>query len=422
LLFNIFLTIILPSIIFLFLNHFLSLSEAVLKVLEKEQFLEKEYLANKKDKVLKDMLNKLDFHIVGLHFSVLLLWLFFGKALAMMVESILLLVVIILVASLLAIIQRSFVRKAPIKNPELKAMRMIVLLRPIMIIFKPFVIIIEHTIDALLKKRDINIEDMGVTKDDIRYIVKQGSEKGSLDLSEQKMIDNIFELREKQAEDVAVHRMDIVAIDLESNIKDIIDVFLKTEYSRFPIYNESIDNIVGILHIKDLMRHILAASERKESIDSISIKNIMRKPYFVIQTKTVDIILNEMQKEKCYMAIVLDEYGGCLGLLTAEDLLEEIVGSIYDEHDEADEPEIVEFSDEKYIILGQTELTKISEYLKIELPHNEYDTLGGFLVHLLDHIPYEGETPTAQYAGYTFRVNQVKENRIISVIVTKNKQ
>jgi len=267
---------------------------------------------------------------------------------------------------------------------------------------------------------DTNNAMLGVSEDDIRSMVNRGGDVGSIDASEQEMINNIFEFNDKSAVDIGTHRTDIIAIDVAASREEIVNTFIEHELSRYPVYEEDIDNIIGVLYIKDILAYIFESIfESKDLRDDFNVRELMREPYIVPSSKKIDEIFEEMRKSKMHMAIVIDEYGGCEGLLTFEDLIEEIVGNIYDEYDEDETPDVEEIGDDKYMIQGLAEPADVAEALGIALPEEDFDTFGGFIIHLLDHIPGDDEKPSASYGGYMFRVYEVREKRIQSVYAEK---
>jgi len=270
----------------------------------------------------------------------------------------------------------------------------------------------------LLRKWGVDPKKLeaGVSEEDIRHMVNQGGEEGAIDAAEQEMINNVLEFDDKSAQDIVTHRRDIVAIDIASTREEIIDTIVRHAFSRYPVYEGSIDNIIGILNTKDILIHIFAADGKWEDFD---LRNFIRSAHVVPPSKKIDELFEEMRKNQAHMVIVADEYGGCAGLLTVEDLIEEIVGDIYDEYDEVDTPDIEEIGENRYMLQGDAGLADVAAALEIDLPVEEYDTIGGFLVHLLERVPDDGEKPEIPHAGYIFKVREVNERRIESIFVEK---
>jgi putative hemolysin len=261
---------------------------------------------------------------------------------------------------------------------------------------------------------DPNEADGDITEEEIRMMIDVGQERGTIHETEKLMINNIFEFNNKIASDIMTHRTDIVALELESSLLEVVSLVSEEKYSRIPVYDKSIDNVVGILHTKDLI-HVLTSDSAKENF---SLSGIMRKPYFVPESRKTDELFRDLQRDKTPISIVIDEYGGTAGIATIEDLVEEIVGEILDEYDE-DENMIVELDDGSVIIDGLTSLDDVQGYFDVDLPIDEYDTLSGFIVGSLGRIPEEGETPSIQFSGYLFEAEGISEKMVTKVKVTK---
>ncbi|MBN2539149.1 MAG: HlyC/CorC family transporter [Deltaproteobacteria bacterium] len=221
----------------------------------------------------------------------------------------------------------------------------------------------------------------------IQSIVNAGEEDGLIDRQSGEMIQSILELRETLAREVMVPRTEIVAVNDSSTIEDILALILKHGHTRMPYYNENIDNIEGILNVKDLLRFW---SEPFHKGDIIS---ILRKTYYIPETKNIQLLLHELKEKKSHMAIVIDEYGGTSGLVTLEDLIEEIVGEIQDEHD-LDENPFTTLSGGEVLVDSRVEIEEFEEYFGIEVPEGQFETLGGFIFYLIKKIPVVGETIT----------------------------
>lgn len=281
----------------------------------------------------------------------------------------------------------------------------------------PFVKLLSASTNIILKLIGINPEeeDEEVTEEEIRLMVDVGGETGMIDKSEKERINNIFEFDNKIADDISTHRKDILAISIDADEKEIFEVGLNDRFSRIPVYEDNIDNIIGILHVKDLAKAIVSGEENVK----VDLKNIMRTPYFVPSSKKTDDLFEEMQANKIHIAIVVDEYGGTSGLVTMEDLIEEIMGSILDEYDEEEKPEIEALDSNTFLIQGTTDLETVSNFLNREFPIEEYDTVSGFVIGQLGRIPAEAEQPEILYEGVLFKVYAVEEKRIASVIVSE---
>lgn len=254
-----------------------------------------------------------------------------------------------------------------------------------------------------------------VTEEGIRQMVDAGGDNGSIDESEKEMINNIFELSNTSVEEIATHRTDIVAVPLEATLAEIKEVLMEEKYSRIVVYEDSIDNIVGVFHVKDLVKYILTDSTRMEE-GNFYLEDIMMQPYFVPFSKKTDELIEEMQREKVHMAIVIDEYGGTSGIVTMEDVMEEIVGNIFDEYDLEEEEDICPIDENSYSISGKADLQDVAEQLGIVFEDDEdYDTLGGYLIGRLGRIPEDDEMPEIAVGGWLFQIKQFEEKRIEKV-------
>lgn len=282
----------------------------------------------------------------------------------------------------------------------------------------PFVVLISSTAKGILKLFGIKgLDDTAdVTEEEIRSMISVGHEQGVLLESEAEMITNIFEYGEKEAKDIMVNRNNMIAIDCNTTLLDAASFILNEHNSRFPVYDGTIDHIVGILHLKDVMR--MQMNEKMLSKPIGKIKGLLRDPLFITETRNIDDLLKTMQTEKIQMAIVIDEYGQTAGLLALEDILEEIVGNIQDEYDE-EASYIKENGQDEYIIDGMMPLDELEEQLEIELNEENFDTVNGFVISRLEHIPEEEEEFEFECQGYIFKIIQVKDRMIQSVMATK---
>lgn len=261
-----------------------------------------------------------------------------------------------------------------------------------------------------------NKDESDVTEEVIINMVQEGFEQGVIEDSEAEMISNIFAYGDKEAQDIMTHRSNVVAIDGNMHLKDAIDFMLAGTNSRYPVYEENIDHIIGILHLKDAMRY-----HRKDDMVDGCVKDLdglLREAYFVPKTKNIDELFEEMQSNKLQMVIVVDEYGQMEGLVAMEDILEEIVGNILDEYDE-DTDYIEDKGNDEYIMEGKTPLEDLAELLGISFDEEEFETLNGFMISRLDHIPEVGEEFNVDYKGYNFKILSIDNKMVQSVLVTK---
>ena len=242
-----------------------------------------------------------------------------------------------------------------------------------------------------------------ITEDELKTMVNVSHEEGLLEIEEREIINNVFEFGDMQAKEAMVQRLDIVAIDMEDSYDEIIELFKTEKLSRMPVYEETIDDIIGTLNIKD----IIFLSD--EEIENFDIKKYIRDPFFTYEFKKITQLLEEMKKDKSQMAIVVDEYGGTAGLITIEDLVEVIVGDIEDEYDE-EEDEIQVINSNEFLVEGSTKISDVNEVLGIELESEEFDSIGGYIIGYIKHIPEENEV--IEVDGIKFNIESVDKNRI----------
>lgn len=264
-------------------------------------------------------------------------------------------------------------------------------------------------------RREKSSED--VIEEEIISMVNEGHEQGVLMATEAEMITNIFEFGDKEAQDIMTNRTNILAIDRSMTLRDALEYMLNESKSRFPVYDENIDNVIGILHFRDAMR--AHREERNLDLPVGDIEGLVRDVMFVPETKNIDDLFRDMQSTKTQMVIVVDEYGQTSGLIAMEDILEEIVGNIMDEYDEDEEHiEETENADE-YIIEGITPLEELEKRFSISFREEEFETLNGFMISKMDKIPEENEKFSVTVDGYEFKILNVENRMIKSVLVTK---
>ena len=251
-------------------------------------------------------------------------------------------------------------------------------------------------------------EEETVTEEEIRMMIDAGEEKGTINDIEKEMINNVFEFNDRAVSEIMVNRTEVFAVDMNTTISELDKLLLKEgyKYSRIPVYDETIDNIQGVIYIKDILK------EHKNANSKVS--KILRDTLFVLETKMIDEVFREMQSKKIQMAIVLDEYGGTAGIITMEDVLEEIVGNIYDEYDEV-EFEYEQIDDNTFKFDGTTPVYDVNKIMKIDIPEGDYDTLSGFILNQIDRIPEEGEMPVVETEEAVFKVEKY-ENRKIELV------
>ncbi len=282
-------------------------------------------------------------------------------------------------------------------------------------LFKPFVKILSFSTNIVVRLLgfDPNASEEEVTEEEIRMLVDAGEEKGVIEESQKEMINNIFEFDDIIAADVMTHRTDIEAVEMGDDFSEIIDKTLKAGYSRIPVYDEDLDNIKGIVYVKDLLKYV-----GKPVPKSFKISHIMREAVFFPESKRCGDLFSEMTEKHLQMVFVCDEYGGIAGLVTIEDLLESIVGNMQDEYDNEDE-EIEQVNETTFSLDGTTDLEEVEEILDTKFPEGEYDTIGGLIMSELGRIPGEDENPIVEFSGYKFTVEEVEERRITRVTAEK---
>lgn len=252
-------------------------------------------------------------------------------------------------------------------------------------------------------------ESIFLSEDGLRFLLNVADEESVIEEEEKEMIASIFEFSDKLVREVMVPRIDVVAVPLETSLPEAVDIILKAGHSRIPVYQGSIDNIVGVLYAKDLLRYL------REGRTDVPLSKILRPAYFIPESKKVDELLQELQQRKVHVAVVVDEYGGTAGLVTIEDLLEEIVGEIQDEYD-AEEPTYKGISEHEYLFDARIPLDEVNKLLGVELPDEGGDTLGGFIYSQLGKVPAVGDR--VEFENVTIQVLSVIGRRIKQVRAT----
>lgn len=277
----------------------------------------------------------------------------------------------------------------------------------------------EGLFSSLFKKITGKVKkDDDVTEEEIMDMVNEGHEQGVLKENEAEMIGNIFEFGEKHASDVMTHRKSIVGIEADTTVEEAFEFIMGENYSRYPVYDGDIDNIIGILHIRDLLKIYSEEKNRKKKLVDMK-HQVLFDASYIPETRNISVLFKEMQSDKVHMAVVVDEYGQTAGIVTMEDILEEIVGNILDEYD--DEQELISKQpDGTYIIKGQTTLEEIEDILDIKFDCEDIDTINGYLIYKLGKIPEDNEQFETECEGYIFQVLSV-ENKMISLVKVRKK-
>lgn len=286
--------------------------------------------------------------------------------------------------------------------------------QPIYIISKilsPFIKLLSLSTNGFLHLIGMKTENLeeAVSEEEIKKMLETGSENGVFNEIEKEMINSIFSFDDKTAKDVMVPRREVFAIDIEEPLEKILDEILETRHSRIPVYEEQIDNIIGILQVKDVM-----IEARKKSFEEVDIRALLKEVFFVPDGKSTDELFREMQKTKNRMAVLIDEYGGVSGILTVEDLVEEVMGEITDEHEE-EVVELQKIGEKEYLLDGSILIEELNEKLNLKLETENYDTLSGYLIEELGYIPKDSGQCELDADGVHFKILEVKEKRIRKV-------
>lgn len=261
-----------------------------------------------------------------------------------------------------------------------------------------------------LLRVDPNGGDKQMTEEELRTIVDVSKENGVIESEEHEMINNLFDFGDAQAKEVMVPRIDMTFANVNNTYDELIDIFQEDKFTRLPVFEETTDNVIGIINMKDLLLY--------KDKSHFCVRDVMREPYFTYEHKNTAELLIEMRKSSISLAIVLDEYGATAGLITLEDLLEEIVGEIRDEYDADEEDSIVQLNDREFMVLGSTNLEDLCEELDLNFTSEDYDTIGGYLIGLLDHLPEKNEIIITE-DNVLLRVDQMDKNRIEKIYIKK---
>ncbi|SFL43203.1 putative hemolysin [Gracilibacillus orientalis] len=286
------------------------------------------------------------------------------------------------------------------------------------ILFKvsyPFVKILNISTNLIVKLFgvDPHAKQEEANEEEIRMLVDIGGERGTIENDEKRMIHNIFEFNDKTVSDIMTHRTDITAIDINLSSDEILDVINDKRFTRFPVYEEDIDHIVGTLHMKDMFAYLKKNGQ--------TWNHLLRKPYYVMESQPIDVAFRDMKKHNLHIAMVVDEYGGIDGLITMEDIIEEIVGEILSEHHLPGEDEassLKKVNTNQFEVEGTTHLYLLEQAFQIELPSDDFDTVNGFIVHQLGYIPKNSERPAISYKNLTFEAVEMSDYRIEKVLIT----
>ena len=290
---------------------------------------------------------------------------------------------------------------------EKNALRFARVICLLMTILTPVIIVVNLLSGGVLRLLgvDPNKPTDSITEDELRTIVEVGHEKGVIESEEKEMINNVFDLGDSVARDIMVPRIDMSFVDVEASYEELMEIFRRDHYTRLPVYEDNTDNVIGIINMKDLIL--------LEDRAAFSVRDYLRQPLFTFESKKLSELMIEMRKTSNNIVIVLDEYGATAGLITLEDILEEIVGDIRDEFDADEEDELKEISKGEYLADGSMNLDDINDRLGLELVSEDFDSLGGFMIDRLEHLPAEGEEVDTEEVRLV--VEKVNKNRIDKV-------
>ncbi len=305
-------------------------------------------------------------------------------------------------------------KRLAMKNYEKISFATIGIIRGISIVTAPFVKLLTWVTNGISKIFGVSEnEEETITEEEIKMMIDQGEEKGTIKEEEKELINNVFELNDITVSEIMTHRKDIFAVDINISKEELIEELSQEEYrySRIPVYDETIDEIKGIIYVKDILKNI--------NKKSFKVKNIVKEAYFVSQNRLINEVFKELQKNKKQLAIILDEYGGTAGMITMEDILEELVGDIYDEYDK-EELEYEKIDENTYILSGSMTIYDVNKLLDAKIPDGDYDTISGFLQEKLGRIPEDEETPIIDTEKVTYKIEESEDKRILKVKACKN--
>ncbi len=282
------------------------------------------------------------------------------------------------------------------------------------LIFTPVIVVVNAISRALCRLVKIDPDQtVAMTEMELRTIVDVSQEDGVIEEEEKDMINNVFDFGDSVAKDIMIPRIDMTFASVDMTYDEIITLFLEEQYSRLPVYEETKDNVIGVLNLKDLFFY--KETHRPEVFE---LRDLLRKPFFTYEFQKTSVLMEEMRNKSISFAIVLDEYGCTAGLVTLEDLIEEIVGDIRDEFDEDEDDMIHKISDHEYEVEGSMKLDDLNDLLGTDIESEDYDSVGGHLIELLDHFPTEGET--VREGDYLYSVRKMEQNRIARVYISIN--
>lgn len=324
------------------------------------------------------------------------------------VNQISLISITIIIAYLTLVFGELYPKRVALQKSETIAMLSI---KPILIVSKitaPFVKLLSLSTNVLVKLSGLSTENLDekISREELKSLVHVGREHGVFNETESEMINSIIEFDDKLAKEVMKPRTETFLLNINTPIMEALDKLLKENYSRVPVYEENLDNIIGILYMRDML-----AEAKIKGFENIEIRQILHKPYFVIENKPIDDLFKELQSKKIHMAVLIDEYGGFSGIVTIEDLIEEVMGEINDEYDEL-ELLIEKIDDNTFLINGLLSLNDFNSYFDVDLQCEDFDTIGGFLLNIIGGIPETEEERLVEYENLSFKIEEVLDKRI----------
>jgi len=418
-------------IILTIINALVAQAEMAFVSVRRNKLLEPSLENDKRTKILNKLLSKptkflstiqviftvtgfLVSSLAGISFSNYIVTLF--KKINITIPNELASIIVIFILSFFFLIFGEFIpKRVALKNPEKIALSRVRFISWIMAISWPFVKVITATSNAILRLFGYSKQtfDEKVSEDEIRSMIVTGHIEGVIDEEEKEMFDSIFKFDDTEAETIMTPRPNVFAIDIDDNFTDRIEDIINSGYSRIPVYKGDKDNIIGVLYVKDLLKEA-----HKVGFDKVELAKIIRKPYFVPSHIKINVLFKNMKETNNHIAIIIDEYGGSLGIITMEDLIEEIMGNIYDEYDIV-EQSIKKLDDNHYIINGSMPIHDLNRILKLDIDeeHEEFDTLGGLIISKLGYIPKVTGQEEVHYNNLLLKVNKITNNRIDEVLL-----
>jgi len=416
-------------IILVLINAFFAASEISLVSVDKKNIKEESKRGNKKADLLLKLLKEPSRYLatirVGITLSSFLLsalsaislsgrFSVYLKNLGLYYTDKISIIIITIVLSFISLVFGELVpKRIALQNTQKFALKVIKPVYFISKIMKPFVSLLSITTNTILKILKIPVTGVEekVTLEEIRTVIQVGQEQGIINPSEREMIDSIIKFDDKFAEEIMTARTEVFMIDINTPVNEYIDEMLELKYSRIPIYDEYIDNIIGVLYIKDYL-----LESYKVGFENVDIKKIMKPAYFIPESKNINDLFLELQSNRMHFAILIDEYGGFSGIVTMEDLIEEIVGDIDDEYDH-DEPDLKKVDDYTYYARGSISIKELNSALntKFDEFNDDYDTLAGLLIYKLGYIPCNKDKKSIKINNIIFNILEIEDKKIEKV-------